>query len=59
MTSESGRVDGDSRIHAVRRLVNGPVSQCGAGKIVAGVPGRFNPADPDACPECSTLAAGS
>ena len=47
---------GDTRVHAVRMTLEGPVALCGAGPIVAGVPGRFADSDHHACYACLATA---
>jgi hypothetical protein len=55
---EAGMVAGagDTRVHAVRMTLQGPVALCGAGAIVGGVPGRFADSDHHACYACLAAA---
>jgi hypothetical protein len=50
---------GDSRVHAVRMSLDGPVALCGAGRIAAGVLGRFADAHEDVCLSCYATALPS
>jgi hypothetical protein len=47
---------GDTRVHAVRMTLQGPVALCGAGPIGGGVPGRFAESDHHACYACLAAA---
>ena len=55
---EAGMVagPGDTRVHAVRMTLQGPVALCGAGPIAGGVPGRFADSDHHACYACVAAA---
>jgi len=59
-TYEAGLIESiDGFIHAVRNKINGPHALCGAGRIARRWPGRFDPADARACPECTKQAENS
>ena len=58
---EAGLVMGadDGRVHAVRMSLEGQVALCGAGRIAAGVLGRFADAHENVCLSCYAAALPS
>lgn len=46
----------NDRVHAVRMSLEGPVALCGAGRIGAGVIGRFAELDDEVCLACFAAA---
>ena len=55
---EVGSVLDSEELHAVRRTAFGLMAQCGAGKIVIVVTGRFDPTQPKACEACIQATSG-
>lgn len=49
---ETGLVDGDSAVHAVKKGINGNVALCGAGRIGRPLAGRFDSDETQSCPAC-------
>ena len=50
---EEGFVSTNGYVHAARRRLSGLCAVCGAGTIIRLIPGRFDPDDQRACPECA------
>lgn len=56
--AEVGRVTGDDLLHAVKPGISGATAHCGAGRIAARVPGRFEEGLEGACPVCRRATGG-
>jgi hypothetical protein len=50
---EEGFVVANTYLHAAERKLQGLCAACGAGRIIALIPGRFDPDDQRACPTCA------
>jgi len=54
---ETGLVDADSAVHAVKKGISGSAAWCGAGRITKPLAGRFNSDGADSCVACSAQVA--
>jgi hypothetical protein len=52
---QEGFVTANGVLHAAQRTLDGLCAVCGAGRILQLLPGRFDPEDRRACPECAGL----
>jgi len=53
---ETGLVDGDNAVHAVKKGINGNMAWCGAGRITKPMAGRFDSDNDGACVACCDQA---
>ena len=56
---ETGLVDDDTTVHAVKKGINGNVAWCGAGRVSKPLAGRFDTDDPQSCAACREQVAAA